>query len=72
MTVNIEAIRHRLRNGVRPFTIHLSDGRTYAVPHPEFMLITKRSVAVADKDGFIDTMDPLHIVSVKDTTARRT
>ena len=69
--MKVEEIRHRLRNGFRPFTIYLTDGRTYSVPHPEFILITKRSVAVADKDGFIDTLDPLHIISVKDMTARR-
>ena len=69
--MNVEEIRHRLRNGFRPFTIYLTDGRTYSVPRPEFILVTKRSVAVADKDGFIDTLDPLHIISVKDMTARR-
>ena len=69
--MKVEEIRHRLRNGFRPFTIYLTDGRTYSVPHPEFILITKRSVAVADKDGFIDTLDPLHIISVKDMPAKR-
>lgn len=64
--LNLEAIRRRLSGGFKPFTILLSDGRRYDVPHPEFILVTRRGVAVADADGFIDPLDPLHIVSVKD------
>ena len=55
---DIQDIRHRLKNGFRPFTLHLSDGRTYAVPHPEFIWVTRRSVAVSDQAGFIDIIDP--------------
>jgi len=68
--MNIEDIRHRLKNGFRPFMLHLSDGRTCAVPHPEFIWVTRRSVAVSDKDGFIDIIDPLHIVSLKEMEAK--
>ena len=67
--MNVEEIRRRLTKGFKPFTIFLSDGRTYDVPHPEFLLVTRRSVAVADPEGFIDTLDPLHIVSLKDLAA---
>ena len=63
--MNVEEIRKRTRNGFTPFTIYLSDGRTYEVPHPEFILVTKRTVAIADKDGFVDMLDPIHIVSLK-------
>ncbi|MBI5772903.1 MAG: hypothetical protein HZA89_04055 [Verrucomicrobia bacterium] len=69
--MNVEDIRKRVRGGFRPFTIHLSDGRTYDVSHPEFILIAKRSVAVVDKDGFIDSLDPIHIVSLKDISVRK-
>ena len=65
----MDAIRSRLAEGFKPFSIFLSDGRKYDVPHPEFILVTRRSVAVADPEGFIDTLDPLHIVSLKDLTA---
>ena len=67
---DIQDIRHRLKNGFRPFTLHLSDGRTYAVPQPEFIWVTRRSVAVSDQAGFIDIIDPLHIVSVKEMEAK--
>jgi hypothetical protein len=69
--MNVEHIRRRLRGGFRPFTLHLSDGRAYPVSHPEFILVTHHSVAVADKDGFIDSLDPAHIVSLKDLTSRK-
>ncbi|MBI2929187.1 MAG: hypothetical protein HYY24_26280 [Verrucomicrobia bacterium] len=59
-------IRRRTTGGFKPFTIFLADGRKYDVPHPEFIMVTSRSIAVADKKGFIDTLDPFHIVSVKD------
>jgi hypothetical protein len=29
--------------------LHLSNGREYEVPHPEFNLVAQHSVAVADK-----------------------
>lgn len=70
--MSMEEIRRRLQGGFKPFTLHLSDGRKYDVPHPEFVLVTRRSMAVADAQGFIDVLDPLHIVSVKDLAPRKT
>lgn len=64
--MKVEYIQRRLRGGFRPFTLHLSDGRKYEVPHPEFILVAQHSVAVADKAGYIDSLDPAHIVSLKD------
>jgi hypothetical protein len=66
MTMKVELIQRRLRGGFRPFVLHLSDGRKYEVPHPEFILVAQHSVAVAVKDGYIDSLDPDHIVSLKD------
>lgn len=68
--MNVEYIRKRLRGGFRPFTLHLSDGRAYKVPHPEFILVTPHAVVVADKDGFPDSLDPAQIVSLKDLAAK--
>lgn len=64
--MNLETLRKRLRNGFRPFVIRTSDGREYRVPHPEFILITQRVIVVADDDGDPISLDPLHIVGVKD------
>jgi hypothetical protein len=39
----------------RPFTVHLVDGRTYAVPHPDFIAVStslrNRDLTVHDDDG---------------------
>ncbi|HYR58332.1 MAG TPA: hypothetical protein VEO95_06880 [Chthoniobacteraceae bacterium] len=62
--MSLDEIRKRTSNGFRPFVIKTSDGKEYPVPHREFIMITKRSVVVADADGFIDILDPLHIVAL--------
>jgi hypothetical protein len=64
--MSLDEIRRKITDGFRPFTIRTSDGREFPVPHKEFIMITKRSVVVADKEGFIDILDPLHISSVRE------
>jgi hypothetical protein len=64
--MKLEDIRHKVTNGFRPFTLHTSDGREFHVPHKEFIMITKRSVVVADKKGFVDILDPVHITSLRE------
>jgi hypothetical protein len=44
--MNIERVRQRLTGGFRPFSLRTSDGQEYAVPHPEFVLVGPRSLAV--------------------------
>jgi len=69
-TVNIEKIRKRLTGGFQPFILRTSDGRKYSVPHSEFIMFGKFEVAVVDRNGDIDLLDPLHIVSLKSLTGR--
>jgi hypothetical protein len=64
--MNLQDIRKRLANGFRPFVIRTSDGREFSVPHKEFIMVTKRSVVVADDEGYVDILDPLHIASVRE------
>lgn len=64
--MNVERVRQRLSGGFRPFCLRTSDGHEYAVPHPEFVLIGRNSLAVLDADREIATLDPLHIVAIKD------
>ena len=64
--MSLDDIRKRLSNGFRPFVIRTSDGREFAVPHKEFIFLTKRSVIVADEEGYVDILDPLHIASVRE------
>jgi hypothetical protein len=68
--MNLEGIRQRVSGGgFRPFALRTSDGREYAVRHPELVLIAPRSVAVVDRDGEIVTIDALHITAVKNLRA---
>lgn len=66
--MTIDEIRKRVTGGFRPFLIRTSDGREFRVPHPEFILIARYAVAVTDEDGHINTLAPMHIVSIKDLT----
>jgi len=47
-----------------------SDGREYAVRHPEMLLVAPRSLAVVDREGEIVTLDALHIVAIKNPRAK--
>ena len=71
MAMNVERIRQRLTGGFRPFCLRTSDGREYAVRHPECVLIGRHSLAVLDADREIATLDPLHIVAIKDLPAKK-
>ena len=69
--MNIARIQQRLARGFRPFALRTSDGHEYAIRHPECVLIGPRSLAVLDSDGEIATLDPLHVVAIKDLPAKR-
>ena len=69
--MDLGRIRRRVSGGgFRPFALRTSDGREYAVGHPELLLVGPRSLAVLDRDGEIVTLDPLHIVAIKDLRAK--
>ncbi|HEX3719133.1 MAG TPA: hypothetical protein VH595_14290 [Verrucomicrobiae bacterium] len=64
--MSVQELRRRVSGGgFRPFAIRTTDGQEFDIPHPEFILITKHVIAVVDKDGFINHIDPLHIVSAR-------
>ncbi len=67
--MNIGKIRRKLTGGFRPFIIRTTDGREYEVAHPEFVLVAPNELGVVSKDGYIDTLDPLHIVSLRTLAA---
>jgi hypothetical protein len=69
--MNVEVLVKRLRGGFRPFVIRLTDGRAFAVPHPEFIAVGRRAVVVVDKEGDPVYVDPLHIVSVDEKAVRK-
>ena|SRR5262245_61648121 len=71
-SMSLEDIRKRLANRFRPLVIRTSDGREFPVPHREFVFLIKRSVIVADEEGYVDILDPLHIAFVCEAGNRPT
>ena len=59
-------IQKRLTGGFVPFVIRTSDGEKFPVPHREFVFVTQRRVVVADQKGYVNVLDPLHIVSIEE------
>jgi hypothetical protein len=64
--MTVEDIRKRLSGGFVPFTLRTSDGEKFPVPHREFIFLTPRRVVVADRKGYVNVLDPLHIVSIEE------
>ena len=67
----MDRIRQRLAGGLRPFSLRTSDRREYAVHPPEFVLLGRHTLAVLDVDREIATLDPLHIVAIKDHPVKK-
>lgn len=63
-TMNRELIRQQLV-GRGPFRIRTSDGKEFSVPHPEFVLIGRHNIVIENTKGFLDIIDPLHVVSIR-------
>jgi len=51
----------------QPFDIHLSDGRSFPVDHPEFLSQSPggRTIGVGVADGTIEILDLLLVTSLK-------
>jgi len=64
--MNVQDIQERLQGKFTPFSIRTSDGSRFRVPHREFIFVTPRRVVVATKDGYVNVLDPLHIVSIEE------
>ena len=64
--MNLGQLKLRLHGGFRPFVLHLSDGRKFDIPHPDFILIGQGVVALLRNDGLIETLDAHHVVSIED------
>lgn len=67
--MSVDDVRKRLEGGIVPFKIRTSDGCEFKVPHREFVFVTARRVVVADKKGYVNVLDPLHIVSIEESRA---
>jgi len=69
--LNLQHIRDRLGATFQPFTISLSDGRSFLVPHRDFIAVGRGLVSVIDEGDIQHTIDPLHIVSIDDTVPQQ-
>jgi hypothetical protein len=69
--MNRELIRQHLASREGSI-IRTSDGRQYAVAHSEFVLIGKHNIVVEHPNGYLDIIDPLHIVSIRPAHKRKT
>ncbi len=67
--MSLDEIRRKVGDVRNPVIIRTSDGREFPIRHKEFVFLTRRFVVVADQEGFTDTLDPLHIVSIRETGA---
>jgi hypothetical protein len=70
VSMNRGLIRQQLASG-KGAVIRTSDGRRYDVAHPEFVLIGRRNVVVEHPNGYLDIIDPLHIVSIRPALRRK-
>jgi len=68
--MNRELIRHHLASG-KGGVIRTSDGQQHNVAHPEFVLIGKHNVVVEHSNGYLDIIDPLHIVFIRPALRRK-
>ena len=64
--IKVSDIRSRMTGGFQPFIVRTSDGREFKVPHPEFIALAPKAIAVVDGEGTINTIALLHISSIKD------
>ena len=65
--MNAQRIKEMVVENFKPFVIHMSDGRKFPVPHPEFVAIGKNVVVVITKNDRVHTLDPIHITSVEES-----
>lgn len=70
--MRMHELREKLRQApFEPFRIHLSDGRSFEVRHPEFAALTRHCVFVGDFPGneegpeLLIQCDLMHVVSIE-------
>lgn len=66
--VIVEQLHRRLEK-FRPFTLQLSSGKTYRVPHRDFIAVHPKMIVVIDAKGISHTISPLHVVAISEEEA---
>ena len=71
--MEIDGIRQALhKQPFEPFQIRLADGRSLAVPHPDFVAVAPQRIVVVAEDGSWTVIEPLLVVSLDYAGARAT
>lgn len=70
--MNAELVRKHLKKSpFQPFRVHLTDGSAYDVPHPDFMLVSRREIVIgvgSTRSGVFSDLvycDPIHITRIE-------
>jgi hypothetical protein len=69
-----DLIRRVRAQPFEPFKLHLSDGSSFKIPHPDFITVSRKTVYVAVDPGRDDVpekviwCDPLHITRLEPLT----
>jgi len=74
LTTTIEQLRKMHRaTPFRPFDIHIADGRSLLVEHPEILAIAPpgRTIGIGPGDGTVGIVDLLFVTSLKPRTNGR-
>ena len=58
----------------RPFTMHMADGRSFQVSHPEFLLVAPsgRTAVLYDQDDHLNILDVMLMTGIETTSAPTT
>jgi hypothetical protein len=64
--MSIAEIRLRLTDEFKPCRIETTNGREYAIPHSDWVLIGTQSLAVLKEDGQIAWVAPEHVVAIRE------
>ena len=56
-----------------PFTVHMADGRSFDVPHPDFLFMTPtgRTVIICQENDEFSILDLLLMTEIKTASASR-
>lgn len=64
--MKLDEIRHRLRNGFRPFALCLTNGEQIQVRRPFTLAVGKNIVVAPDERGLLRRIERKQIMSVRD------
>jgi hypothetical protein len=73
--INAEEIRNLQKQApFRPFSLHMSDGRTFTIRHPEQIFVLRNKVVIglpetAEIPDKTENLSILHITSVEEAAA---